>query len=134
MTDPLTPVIVGVGQLNRRPTEAELADASEPVAMMAEVVRRACADSGAGDRLLGLVTGLWVMRVTEWHYEDAAGALATTLGIAPADRRVSGLGGNSVQRLCNEAADAIQRGEHDAVILCGAEAAHTISLARKVGY
>jgi acetyl-CoA C-acetyltransferase len=134
VTDPRTPVIVGVGQLNRRPTEAELPGASEPVAMMAEVVRRASADSGAGDRLLGRATALWVMRVTEWHYADAAAALATTLGITPPDRRVSGLGGNSVQRLCNEAADAIQRGEHDAVILCGAEAAHTISLARKVGY
>jgi len=132
--DPRTPVIVGVGQLNRRPTEAELPDASEPVAMMAEVVRLAAADAGAGDALVARATGLRVMRVTEWHYADAAGALATTLGIAPRDRLVSGLGGNSVQRLCTEAADAIRRGEHDAVILCGAEAAHTIAMARKVGF
>jgi len=132
--DPRTPLIVGVGQLNRRPTEAELPDAADPVGMMAEVVRLAAADAGAGDALLARATGLRVMRVTEWHYPDAAGALTTRLGIAPADRRVSGLGGDSAQRLCSEAADAIQRGEHDVVIVCGAEAAHTIALARKVGF
>ncbi|MFA5883912.1 MAG: acetyl-CoA acetyltransferase [Acidimicrobiia bacterium] len=134
MIDPRTPVIVGVGQLNRRPGEAELPDATEPVAMMAEVVRAAAADAGVGDTLLSRMTGVRVMRVTEWHYADAAGLLASTLGIAPPDREVSGLGGNSVQRLLTEAADAIQRGEHDAVVLCGAEAAHSVALARKVGF
>ena len=134
MIDPRTPVIVGVGQLNRRPTEAELGDATEPVAMMAEAVRIAAADAGPGHPLLTRLTGLRVMRVTEWHYADAAGLLATTLGIAPPDRAVSGLGGSSVQRLLSEAADAIQRGEHDAVVLCGAEAAHTVALARKTGF
>ena len=132
--DPRTPVIVGVGQLNRRPTADELPGASEPVEMMAEVARLAAADAGGGHALLARATGLWVMQVTEWYYRDAAGALATALGIAAPDRLVSGLGGNSVQRLCTEAADAIQRGEHDAVILCGAEAAHTAALARKVGF
>ena len=132
--DPRTPVIVGVAQLNRRPTEAELPDATEPVAMMAEVVRAAAADAGSGDALLARVTGLRVMRVTEWHYADAAEMLAAALGFGPPDRAVSGLGGNSVQRLLTESAAAIQRGEHAAVVLCGAEAAHTFALARKVGF
>ena len=39
-----------------------------------------------------------------------------------------------MQRLLTEAADAIQRGEHDAVALCGAEAAHSVALARKAGF
>ena len=134
MTDPRTPVIVGVGQLNRRPTAQELPGASEPLEMMAEVARLAAADAGTGHALLARATGLWVLQVTEWYYRDAADALATALGIAARDRLVSGLGGNSAQRLCTEAADAIQRGEHDAVILCGAEAAHTAALARKLGF
>ena len=50
--DPRTPVIVGVAQLNRRPTEDEVETATEPVDMMADVVRSAAADSGAGDALL----------------------------------------------------------------------------------
>lgn len=120
--------------MHRRPTEAELVDATEPVDMMAEVVRAAADDAGAGRALLARATGLRVMRVTEWHYADAAALLADRLGIAPRDTVVSSLGGNSPQRLLTDAADAIQHGEHDAVILCGAEAAHTVALAHNVGH
>ena len=42
-------------------------DVTEPVEMMAEVVRRAVDDAGAGSPLLPRVTGLRVMRVTEWR-------------------------------------------------------------------
>jgi len=134
VTDPRTPVIVGAGQSNRRPAEADLEHATEPVDMMADVVRVATDDAGGGTALLERATGLRVLRVTEWHYPDVATLLAARLGIAPRDALVSGLGGNSPQRLLSEAAEAIQRGEHDVVVLCGAEAAHTVALARKVGY
>jgi acetyl-CoA C-acetyltransferase len=131
--DPRAPVIVGVAQLNRRPTEAELDTASEPVDMMADVVRAAARDAGAEAGLLARVSALRVLRVTEWHYEDAAALLATRLGIAPADCAVSGLGGNSPQRLITELAEQIQRGERDVAIVCGAEAAHTVALAQRTG-
>jgi len=131
--DPRTPVIVGVAQLNRRPTEAELDAATEPVDMMADVVRVAAADAGARDALVARTSALRVLRVTEWHYEDAAGLLARRLGITPADCSVSGLGGNSPQRLVTELAAMIQRGERDVAILCGAEAAHTVALAQRTG-
>jgi acetyl-CoA C-acetyltransferase len=131
--DRRTPVIVGVAQLNRRPSEAEIEAAAEPVDMMAEVVRAAATDAGAGDTLLERVSALRVLRVTEWHYENAAALLATRLGIDPTDCTVSGLGGNSPQRLLTELADQIQRGERDVAILCGAEAAHTVALAHRVG-
>jgi acetyl-CoA C-acetyltransferase len=131
--DPRTPVIVGVAQLNRRPTETELETAAEPVDMMAEVVRGAAADAGVGDALLARASALRVLRVTEWHYEDAAALLASRLGITPSDCAVSGLGGNSPQRLVTELAARIQSGECDVAILCGAEAAHTVALAQRVG-
>jgi acetyl-CoA C-acetyltransferase len=131
--DPRTPVIVGVAQLNRRPTEAELESAAEPVDMIAEVVRNAAADAGAGDALLARTSALRVLRVTEWHYEDVSALLASRLGIAPAECSVSGLGGNSPQRLLTELAARIQHGECDVAILCGAEAAHTVALARRAG-
>ena len=129
--DARTPVIVGVAQLNRRPTEAELESAAEPVDMMAEVVRAAAADAGIGDALLLRASALRVLRVTEWHYEDAAALLASRLGITPADCAVSGLGGNSPQRLLTELAAQIQQGQRDVAILCGAEAAHTVALAQR---
>jgi acetyl-CoA C-acetyltransferase len=131
--DGRTPVIVGVAQLNRRPTEAELETASEPVDMMADVVRAAAADAGAADALLERASALRVLRVTEWHYADAATLLAARLGITPADCTVSGLGGNSPQRLLSELCELIQLGQRDVAILCGAEAAHTVALAQRVG-
>src|SRR5262249_58787277 len=128
-----TPVIVGVAQQNRRPAEADLEAAAEPVDMMAEVVRAAAADAGTGDTLLERVSALRVLRVTEWHYEDAAALLAARLGIAPADCTVSGLGGSSPQRLLTEIAEQIQRGARDIGILCGAEAPHTVTVAQRAG-
>jgi acetyl-CoA C-acetyltransferase len=101
--------------------------------MMAEVVRAAAADAGPGDALLARASALRVVRVTEWHYEDAAGALATRLGMTPPDCTVSGLGGNSPQRLLNELCELVQAGQRDVVILCGAEAAHTVAVAQRVG-
>ena len=133
MIDGRTPVIVGVAQLNRRPTEAELDTVTEPVDMMVEVVRNAANDAGAGDALLARASALRVLRVTEWHYEDAAALLASRLGITPVDCAVSGLGGNSPQRLVTELASLIQAGERDVAILCGAEAAHTVALAQRAG-
>ena len=116
MIDGRTPVIVGVAQLNRRPTEAELDAADEPIDMMAEVVRNAATDAGAGDALLERASALRVLRVTEWHYEDAAALLAARLGITPRDCSVSGLGGNSPQRLLTELASLIQSGERDVAV------------------
>jgi acetyl-CoA C-acetyltransferase len=131
--DPRSPVIVGVAQSNRRPTEAELETASEPVDMMAEVVRAAAIDAGPGAALLARASALRVLRVTEWHYADAAALLAARLGITPADCTVSGLGGNSPQRLLTQLCGLIRAGQHDVVILCGAEAAHSVALAQRTG-
>jgi acetyl-CoA C-acetyltransferase len=131
--DPRTPVIVGVAQLHRRPTEAEVETTAEPIDMMADVVRAAAADAGAGSTLLTRASALRVLRVTEWHYEDAAALLAARLGIAPLDCAVSGLGGNSPQRLLSELAALIQSGARDVAILCGAEAAHSVALAQRAG-
>lgn len=132
--DPRTPVIVGVAQSNRRPTEAELDGASEPVDMMADVVRAAADDAGVGRALLDRLTGLRAVRVTTWHYEDTAGLVMARLGISPGDASTSPLGGSSPQRLLNEAADAIRLGAHDAVVVCGAEASHTVTLAQRHGF
>jgi acetyl-CoA C-acetyltransferase len=52
--DPRTPVVVGVGQLSRRPDD--LTEASEPADMMAEVLRRAQEDSKADVDLLRRAT------------------------------------------------------------------------------
>lgn len=131
--EPRTPVIVGVGQVHRRLADAELDRATEPVDMLADAARRAADDAGPGAALLARVTALRVLRITEWRYADAAGLVADRLGIRPADATVSGLGGNSPQRLLTEAAADVAAGTQDVVLVGGAEAAHSVALARRAG-
>ncbi|WP_111510831.1 acetyl-CoA acetyltransferase [Mycobacterium kyogaense] len=126
-----TPVIVGVGQWTHHPTDP--ADSPEPAAMMAETVRRAAADAGPGHRLLKLATGLWTVALTSWVYDDAASTVAETLGISPRHRTNSPIGGEQPQVLISRAARAVSAGEHDVVVITGAEAFRSRRLAKTTG-
>ncbi|HET6793622.1 MAG TPA: acetyl-CoA acetyltransferase [Acidimicrobiales bacterium] len=135
--DPRTPVVAGVGQLVRRPaaqpTPEWVSSLSEPVDMMAEALRAAAADSGAGSDLLARADSVRVVSLLSWPYRDPAALLADRIGAAPRQRLVSAVGGNSPQALVNDAASAIARGELDVAAVAGAEAVYTQVLRRRVG-
>ncbi len=129
--DPRTPVIVGVAQTLRRPPPSE---ATEPVDMMADALRRAAADSGAGGAGAGLLAqadSIQVPKVVSWRYRDPAALIAGQLGISPAETVYCTDGGNTPQRLVNDAAEAVLSGRQDVVLIAGAEAAYTKQQARK---
>ncbi|MCU1449991.1 MAG: acetyl-CoA acetyltransferase [Acidimicrobiales bacterium] len=128
--DPRTPVIVGVAQALRRPEDP--ARATAPVDMMAETLRLAAEDSGAGAALLGRADSVRVPSVLSWRYTDPGTLVADRLGISPRQTVVTTAGGNSPQMLLNDSASAIQRGELDVVLMAGAEAMYTRFRARKV--
>lgn len=127
--DPRTPVIVGVAQTLRRPDD--LAAATEPVAMMVEVLRLAAADSGAGNALLERADSIQVPKVVSWPYLDPGALVAAELSITPGETVYCADGGNTPQRLVNAAAESILRGEREVVLLVGAEATYTRLEARK---
>jgi acetyl-CoA C-acetyltransferase len=127
--DPRTPVIVGVAQTLRRPEDPPTASA--PVDMMAETVRLAAADSGAGDVILARTQSVRVPSVLSWRYTDPGSLVAERLGVAAQDTVVTTPGGNSPQMLLNDTALAIQRGDLDVAVLVGAEAMYTRFRARK---
>ncbi|MDQ1374182.1 MAG: acetyl-CoA C-acetyltransferase, partial [Actinomycetota bacterium] len=127
--DPHTPVVVGVGQTLRRLESA--AGASEPVDMMADALRIAADDSGAGNRLLERADSIRVIEVLSWRYPNPAALVAQRVGASPREEIRSTTGGNSPQMVLNDAAAAIQRGDLDVVLLTGAEAMYTRVLARK---
>jgi acetyl-CoA C-acetyltransferase len=129
--DPRTPVLVGAGQLTRHPSADELATVDEPATMMAEALRRAAEDSGARDRLLKSADSVRVVELLSWHYADPGREVAERIGAAPRQTLRTTTGGNSPQMLVNATASAIQRGELDVALLCGAEAVFTRLLARK---
>ncbi len=128
--DPRTPVIVGAGQLTRRPTD--VADCPEPIALMEEAARRAGSDSGA-EKLLRLADSVQVVASLSHLYPNAPAELARRLGAEPAETVQSSVGGNGPQQLVNEAALAIQAGRADVVVIAGGEAIHSRHLAHRAG-
>jgi len=121
------PVIVGVGEIRDRPSDPMLG--LEPVALIEAALRRAEADAGAA--LLGRLDTLDVVNVVSWRYEDLPGLVCERLAVDPASRRHGEIGGQTPVRFIHEAAQRIARGESAVAAVCGAEASHTATWARR---
>ena len=124
------PVIVGVGQLTNR--SRDLADAIEPLEMMATVAEAAEKDASVSG-LLPQIDSLQIVNIMAWPYEDAVGLLAERLGASPSHRRYTAVGGENPQRIINETSERIVRGETRLAFLTGAEVLHTARRARNEG-
>ncbi len=130
--DPHTPVIVGAGQLTRRPGSD--GEAVEPVTLAVRALRAAGQDSGAGEALLRRAESVRCVAITSWQYRDAAALVASDLGIAPRETvQTNAFGGDGPQRLVNETARAIAAGELDVALVCGAESVSTLIAAQRAG-
>lgn len=128
---PRLPVIIGVGQLNRRVDHGETALA--PTEMMAEALRIAAGDAGPGVGLLVGADSIRVVKTLSWRYRDPGALVAHQLGAVPRHTAYTTDGGNSPQMLVNQAAEDIQAGHADLVLLTGAEAWRTRTAARSAG-
>ena len=102
------PVIVGVGQYVNR--SRDLADAVEPLEMIATVARAAEDDAGV-EGLISRIDSLQVVNIIAWPYHDTTGLLAERLGASPPQRVYTAVGGDTPQRLISKTAEAIVRGE-----------------------
>jgi len=129
--DPRTPVLIGAGQLSNRVDKG--ATPLEPVDLIAEALRRAAEDSGAGRAAVTGADAVHVVSLLSWRYRDPARLVAQRLGADPHTATVTGMGGNSPQSLLNLVSLAIQAGEADLVLLGGAEAWRTRMGARSAG-
>src|SRR3990170_3385739 len=123
------PVIVGAGQYVNR--SRDIADAVEPLEMMATVARAAEDDAGV-EGLIARIDSLQVVNIIAWPYVDTPGLLAERLGASPAQRvYTQPFGGDTPQKLINQTAESIVRGETRLALLCGAEVLHSVRRARK---
>ena len=125
-------VIVGTGQLRRRPELDGPFEPVEPVQMMVEAVRRAASDAG-DPALYEKADYLGTISPIGWPYEDTPARLAELLGTSPALRHEPKPGGNSPPELVGHAASAIARGEARVAVLAGAEAIHARMRAAREG-
>ena len=127
--DPRTPVIVGVGQTQRRPESLE--GIPEPADMMIDALRLAADDAGAGSAILEQADSIRVVELLSWRYANAGALLAERLGASPSETMRTGTGGNSPQMLLNRTAADIQNGDLDVALIAGAEAMYTRFMSRK---
>lgn len=112
------PILVGGGQAIQREV-ADLAEAKGPIDLMAEAARAAEADTGRD--LLKSVDTLRIVQFLSGTYVEPWKVLSRRLGMAPLHASMSKTGGNSPQRLINETAERLARGESRVALLCGAE-------------
>jgi acetyl-CoA C-acetyltransferase len=122
------PVIVGAGQLTNR--VKSLDDALEPVELMVRAARTAAEDTGVPG-LLSKADSVQVVNLFSWPYPDAPGLLAEKIGAAPSQKMYTAVGGETPQRLVNQAGQDIVEGRVRIALLAGAEAMASRSLARK---
>ena len=118
--DPRSPVLVGAGQVTRRPDEP----AVDAAALMVAAARRAAADAAprtaSAEALLAAVGEVWVPEGT-WGHRDAGRLVADALGADGAvTHRVDV--GVTQQALLAGAATAIAEGRADVVLVAGGEA------------
>ena len=125
--DPRSPCIIGVAQAVWRD-----APAPEPLVMWEQVCRDAVADAGGVD-VLAAVESLRIVYCQTWQYDDPCGRLSDALGIDPAHRYYSGIGGTTPQVLVNSVARDVLSGSCDLAIVTGAEALDTVRRLKKAG-
>lgn len=115
----LTPILVGVAHVEQRITE--LAEAREPLELMLDAVRDAAADAGVD---VSTATSVRVVRGI-WPYANPAAAVAEHIGASNAETLLTQFGGNFVQSAVNQSALDIQAGQHELIVITGAECGNT---------
>lgn len=123
------PVIVGVGEITDQPADPQ--NSLEPLALMAEALRRAEQDAAAD--CIAKLDSLDIVHQVSWRYEKTAARLCELLGIHPARAIYGVTGGESPMRYIHEAALRIARGESEFAAVVGAEAQYAVNKAKANG-
>jgi len=119
-----TPVIVASGQCQER----------DGLVTPVDLLTRASEEAfSAAPGLRPHVQQLSVVGIMSATGPAPASELATRLGIAPARREVTTIGGNSPQWLVSRAAQAISAGQLDVALIAGAEAIRSQRARRRAG-
>ena len=125
--DPLTPVIIGVGQVVQHVDDLD--EALDPTRLMCSAIGNATADAEL--RSVPNPQSIRVVSLLSWKHGDPAYLIAQQLGLTPNDTVFTTMGGQSPQSLVNTTAAEIQAGRLDIAVLAGGEARRTRVRARK---
>ena len=128
--DPLTPVIIGVGQAVQHIDDLD--QALDPTALMCSAIANATADAAL--RSIPNPQSIRIVSLLSWKHGDPGYLIARQLGLTPDETVITTMGGQSPQRLVNAAAAEIQAGRLDLAILAGGEARRTRVRARRAEF
>src|SRR5882724_7035623 len=129
--DPRTPVLIGAGQVTRRPSDG---DELSPLELMVIAARAAADDAGpGGGALLERSGAVGVVDLLSWSPGDPAAMLADELGIGPRETLATARGGTSPVTLLGALATDIASGDLDVALLAGGEAVNPFMRAVSAG-
>ncbi len=113
------PIIIGIGQVTHR--ERIIGDSLSALDLAAKAIHACVEDTGCED-ILKHVDSLSVVNISTESMNYPEERLCRMLGISPAVRELSAIGGNTPQWLVNRAADKLASGEIKMALLVGGEA------------
>lgn len=129
-TDPqLAPCIIGTA----RRTWNDGSATPEPLDMWEEVARSAADDAGVPRDIIGSIDHLGLVHCQSWAYDEPVRRLADRLAAHGICLSESILAGTSPQRLLDEAAERMLRGECSVALVVGGEALATRSAMQRCG-
>ncbi len=133
------PVIVGVGQIRRRPELDGPWDPQEPAHLMAAAIESAIHDvsvHGGGDanEIRRSITALACVDPIGWGYDDLCGSTTEAARLTDITETFTWPpGGNSSGDLLHELANAFAEGRFTVAVLTGSEVVYSLRRARKDG-
>lgn len=126
-------VLVGVGQMRRRPGLDGEWDPLEPSRFVAQCLERAAADAGRPSLVQEADALGWIPAIA-WGYDDPAAAVCAALGRpAPRVSWSCKAGGESGVQVVNDAARRIAEGEIEIALVGGCETVYSRGRAAKEG-
>ena len=123
MTNPRTPILIGVGQVTEK--DPPIDEASSPLDLIEQATVLALEDAGISRENLSDLTTLVVVKSFREPMRNTPEALASRINATKAAQWLAPDGGNGPQYLVNRYSEAIFSGEEDFVLLSGAEAMAT---------
>ncbi|MFT6436835.1 MAG: acetyl-CoA C-acetyltransferase [Candidatus Azotimanducaceae bacterium] len=129
MTNPKTPVIIGVSQLEQRLSDPLLG--KQPIDSMVDAVQAAAEDAG-NTALIKDIESLRIIRGV-WRYKNPASYVAEKLNLSNIETMGTPYGGNMVQTVVNQSALDILSGARSLIAITGAENGNSQAKAKKAG-
>lgn len=105
----------------------------EPLIMWEQAVREAAANVGGTSDVIGELDYFGIVHTQSWNYDNPLTRLQHRLGRQGVDGTYSLVAGTSPQRLLDNAAAKMMRGEISAAVVVGAEAQATLKKYEKSG-